>query len=284
MRISPLFSSLQRFQPQKLALGVFDGFHLGHQSLCHYADSLLSLYPHPKSVLGAPHSGYLTLAQERGLFFSKCYLLHFDQRIAALSAQDFLDQLHQHLKFNGLVIGYDFCCGSKRQGDIDFISAWCAQQSVSLDVVSCYELDGVAVKSETIRHTLKSGNFNQAITYLGHPYVLSGPVVKGDGRGKALGFPTANLKIDAEKCLPCAGVYQAYLNLDDKRFKAIVYIGSKPTFSGQKQSIEVHILDLNQDLYGQHLVIFLTKEIRKECRFENQAALIKQIKMDIASL
>eukprot|EP01047_Picozoa_sp_COSAG01_P050375 COSAG01_NODE_5089_length_4494_cov_2.160865_5_plen_212_part_00 len=210
--------------------------------------------------------------------------MHFDTHVSALQAGLFLEKLQQQLQFTGLVVGYDFHFGANREGSPQFAQAWCEQRGLSFYEVPCFKQEDKAVKSGLIRQTLAAGNFQLALDYLGHAYVLSGKVVPGDGRGKSLGFPTANLAIHPEKCCPLPGVYRATVKALAKTLTAIVYIGSKPTFSGQGQHVEVHIPDFDADLYGQHLQLLLDKQIRGEKHFNNKDELIKQIKIDLEQL
>ena len=277
-------SSNGTFSCGRLALGVFDGFHLGHQQLAKKADSLLSIFPHPKTIVRNEECDYLSFPEERLALFKQSYILEFTVQVAALSAQDFLAALHSQLSPTGYVVGYDFRFGSDREGDARFLKQWCLQHKLSFECIDCYKLSNKAVKSGYIRTLINEGDFNRAVEMLGHPYLIRGCVIKGDGRGKNLGFPTANLKLPKTKCCPQPGVYGAYISIQNQKRVAIVYIGSKPTFEGSACSVEVHIPGFNGDLYGQSLNVYLTGFIRSEQQFSSSHELISQIQRDIATL
>lgn len=267
-----------------LGLGVFDGFHLGHQSLANHCDSLLSIYPHPRHVIFNEQKEYLMLKNERNWFFNRTFILNFNTFVASLKPEEFLTKLCHYLQPSGFVIGYDFHFGAQRLGTPDFLKAWCKKNNLDCIVVPKVTLKDLDVKSGFIRKLISQGSFNQAIDYLGHHYCLTGKVIHGDKRGSRLGFPTANLDIDSDKCLFLPGVYLAKWHDHGIDRPAIVYMGTKPTFKGSQKSVEVHVPNFSGNLYGQILKISVYKQIRNEQNFESKEALIAQINKDISQL
>ncbi|MEK9657566.1 MAG: riboflavin biosynthesis protein RibF [bacterium] len=267
-----------------LGLGVFDGCHLAHQELAKHCDTLLSLFPHPRMVLGNESCQYLSMPEERKVFYERSLVLRFTPEVATLSALSFLEKLCHQLSPTGFVVGYDFRFGHQREGDASFLRDWAKDRGLSCRIVPCFRYHDTVVKSGVIRTAIREGKFDWAVTLLGHPYVVTGDVITGDGRGKSLGFPTANLSLAPEKLLPAPGVYAARLISPFKDHSAIVYVGSKPTFSGKGQHLEVHVPNFEGSLYHQRLQLGLYKHIRDEKVFASRDALISQIKQDLEAL
>mgnify|MGYP000500929870 FL=1 len=268
---------------KRLGLGVFDGYHLGHQAIGKQADALLTFHPHPAIVLQKKSDlKYLSTTDELRALYPNLLSLTFNEALSKLDPEDFLNTvIMSNIRPEELVVGHDFRFGYKGKGTASLLKDWGLSCGIQVHVVDEVSYQGRAVHSSLIRDELQHGDVNVAIALLGHPYLIQAPVIKGEQRGTALGFPTANLDISPSKCLPKPGVYKGRVELPGNTHKAMIYIGSKPTFQGKLPSVEVHLLEFNADLYGQRLSVHISKRLRDEQSFESKEALIKQIEADI---
>ena len=261
---------LHGFKPESsidtLGIGVFDGFHRGHQAISSQCDTLLSFHPHPALVLGKKKDlTYITLPDELEFFTPHLITLEFSESTSKLSAEDFFNHIILSvLKPRKIVVGFDFKFGFKQQGTTNLLNEWCDKHSIEFECIEPFQYNNIIVKSSQIRSLLINDKFNDAIEFLGHDYLIKGTVIQGEGRGKKLGFPTANIKVREKKLIPHHGVYAGYVALNERHLPAGIYIGNKPTFENINTSIEVHIINFNQDLYGQDLNVFLTHKIRDD--------------------
>jgi riboflavin kinase/FMN adenylyltransferase len=283
-----------------ITIGSFDGVHIGHQAiirqLINGAQSaglpsvVVTFHPHPAVVLGkVKQASYLTSPNERAALlgeFGVDYVvtLPFDQQLAELSALDFMRLLTDHLGVRHLCIGYDFALGRDREGNVERLKEIGAQLDFDVKVFDpVFNGEGNPVSSSLIRQRLAEGQLAKAVSLLGRHYRVEGKVVHGDGRGKQLGFPTANLEIWPERLLPPSGVYATKVWIDENCYPAIANLGFRPTFVNQQTFpiLEVHVMEWKRDLYGQTIQIDFIDRIRDEMRFSSVEALITQIKMDI---
>jgi riboflavin kinase / FMN adenylyltransferase len=282
-----------------LTIGSFDGVHLGHQELirelnkkAHEDGSLsvvLSFYPHPAVVLrGKKGPFYLTTPDERAILLDELgtdvVITHpFTSEIAQTSAHDFIEYLKSHLVFQQLWVGNDFALGHGREGNVDTLKLLGKEFGYLVQVIQPVVFDGQKVSSSQIRNLIFGGNIERANKLLGRAYRLSGVVVHGDGRGRLIGIPTANLEINDEKLIPGAGVYACKAEINGKQWQAAVNIGIRPTFDSPDQlsHVEAHLLDYSQDLYGQQIYIDFISRLRGEQRFPSVQALIDQVHSDI---
>jgi riboflavin kinase/FMN adenylyltransferase len=282
-----------------LTIGSFDGVHLGHQSLVRNLTSLahdagapavaLSFYPHPAIVLGKRNDPfYLTSPEEKADVMRSLeldYLINhpFNRQVASTSAQEFLNYLHQHLKFRHLWVGPDFALGRGREGNIPTLSRLGEQFGFDLHVIDPILNGGEAISSSRIRQAISQGDLAMANLWLGRPFRLTGEVIHGDGRGRALGVPTANLAIWDDHAIPKPGVYICRAYHGSTTRGAVTNVGYRPTFENQpdKPMIEAFLLDFDQDIYGQTLQIDFLHRLRDEVRFPDVQALIDQMHVDI---
>ena len=272
----------------KLGLGIFDGFHKGHRVLADSANTIMTLYPHPATVLGYENVLHLTTLEELQDLYPHVLSLKFSKQIAVLSKEAFLKALVAELNPIKIVVGYDYHFGKDRSGDIPYLNKFCKEQGILLEVVEPVGND-IPFKSSKIRSFIRSGEFDKAIQWLGHDYPLFGKVVKGDGRGASLGFPTANISVPENKLVPDKGVYTGTVSCCDFPPRpAMIYIGSKPTFnkneSIEKTDIEVFIPGFKGSLYGEELKVYIDKFVRGEQKFESKETLITQINSDLGAL
>jgi riboflavin kinase/FMN adenylyltransferase len=287
--------------PTIVAVGMFDGVHLGHQHLlrrlvkaageCGCVPTVLTFFPHPDVVLGrASGRYYLTTPEQRAAMLGKLgaelVVTHpFNDEVRQVRAADFVDQLLQHLKLHTLWVGADFALGYKREGNVAFLRAQGLEKGFNLEVVELVTNDdsGQIINSSGIRTALADGDIEQANRWLGRPYRLEGEVVHGDGRGRTIGFPTANIDVWEEKMLPKKGVYAGWVHLNGEVFMAAANIGNRPTFNGKIITVEAYLLDFDRDIYGQHVIFEVVEFLRPELKFNIVEDLVVQIHRDVAT-
>jgi riboflavin kinase/FMN adenylyltransferase len=291
---------LARLSPDKdmlLAIGVFDGVHLGHKYLISQLikqarqQSLLSVVvtfrQHPQEVL-PPQSKlpFLTDLAERSNLLKNEGIeaiipLSFTDELAQLTARQFVSLLKKYLRMRGLVIGPDFALGRNREGNADTLRVLGQEMDFTVTVVPPVMINGEAVSSTAIREALASGDMKKVQGLAGRPFSLHGQVVTGTGRGIKLGFPTANLDIDLEQAVPVDGVYATWAYISGKAYPSMAYIGKKPTFGGSERKVEVYVPDYHDDLCGHELKIDIVERLRGEERFNTAEELKKQITEDV---
>jgi len=265
-----------------LGIGVFDGLHLGHQEILQHSSHLITFSPHPDLVLGKNNAiKLITTLLELRHYVPNLEVIAFNQEIAKLSAESFLNRFILPLSPQKIITGYDFMFGHNKEGDTEFLARWATQHNISFQKIDAVTFQNKPIKSSAIREWLKT-DFNLAVKALGHSYLIQGEVIHGVGRGKRLGFPTANLKIPAQKCLPATGVYKASVEINGRYYDAMAYIGNKPTFGDHEIGLEVYILNYDNDLYNQKINVFLEYFVRPDTKFESKEALVAQINADIA--
>ncbi|NJD60452.1 MAG: bifunctional riboflavin kinase/FMN adenylyltransferase [Anaerolineales bacterium] len=295
------FTSLQGVNISNtwLTIGSFDGIHIGHQKLINALNSeahgngaksaVLTFHPHPAVILrGRSGAFYLTTPEEKlalldGLGVDIVITHPFTYELSQSSAREYLTYLKNHLGFNLLWVGHDFALGKGREGNIEFLKAHEAEFGYKLHVEEPVKDDGQVVSSSLIRNLLTMGNISEAGRMLGRPYQVTGVVVQGDGRGKKIGIPTANLETGTEKLIPCAGVYACYAELDGKKLLAAVNVGTRPTFENTDHlsHVEAYILDFSDDLYNRKLSLIFIERLRGEERFQSIDELLAQIHTDV---
>jgi len=298
MRHHRSFEELQ-IDKSWLTIGSFDGVHHGHQEILKYLTSdenkwqrpvvVLSFFPHPAIVLGRRQEPfYINTPDERAALLFGCGADHvitqtFDLDLAKMPAITFVESLQRHLGFEKLVVGPDFTLGHKREGDIQYLRTLGKNLGYSVDMISPYQIGDVVVSSSNIRKFLKDGFVNRAALFLGRPFFLKGTVVRGDARGRLIGFPTANLDTWDERAVPKPGVYACMVNLGDTNFKAVTNIGYRPTFNNKPENplVETHLLNFNGDIYGDEIQIDFIQRLRDEIRFPGIDYLMSQIEKDI---
>jgi riboflavin kinase / FMN adenylyltransferase len=269
-------------RPRRVAVGVFDGVHLGHREVISGSDAVLTFEPHPLAILQPDAAPKLltrldTKAElvER-LGARELVVIPFDDAFAAQSAQDFVDRvLVESLGATHVSVGRNFRFGHKAAGDAALLQS---DERFETTVHELVEVEGETVSSSHIRGLVAAGEVAHAIDFLGRPFQVRGEVVRGDGRGRELGFPTANLVPDERLVRPDQGVYACRV---DGRAAAI-NIGVRPQFeTGRGVLIEAHLIDFEGDLYGQELRIEFLQRLRGEKLFGSVDALVKQIGQDV---
>ena len=193
-------------------------------------------------------------------------------------------RLKSHLGLSHLCVGHDFALGKNREGNVQALRHLGESLGYQLQVIPPYKIDGKVVSSSRIRACLVKGDVKQCSRLLGRPYQIKGKVIPGDGRGKTIGIPTANLSIWSKRALPQAGVYVCKAHVNGIGWGAVTNIGLRPTFEEQSnfQRVETHVLDFDKDIYGQEIQLDFISYIRAERRFEGAGALVEQIQVDIS--
>jgi riboflavin kinase/FMN adenylyltransferase len=267
---------------RRVAVGTFDGVHLGHREVIRGSDSVLTFDPHPVSVVAPQHAPKLLTSLEvkaelvGALGVRELIVIPFDHTFAHRSANEFVEEvLVETLGAIQVSVGENFRFGHKAQGDRRLLAA---EERFATTVHPLLEVDGEVVSSSHIRGLVLAGEVHQAARFLGAPFQLRGEVVHGDERGRELGFPTANLIPDEELVCPGHGVYAC---LADGR-PAAVSIGVRPTFTtGRGELIEAYLLDFEGDLYGSELRLEFLQRLRGERRFDTAEDLVEQMRRDV---
>ncbi|MEA2481918.1 MAG: riboflavin kinase / adenylyltransferase [Thermoleophilaceae bacterium] len=283
MKTVPLHDARPREdRPRKVAIGTFDGVHLGHREVIRDMDTVLTFDPHPLAVI-APHALpklLQTFPLKRdliaGLGVEELVVIPFDRSFAEQSAEQFVeDVLIGRLGASHVSVGENFRFGKGAKGDVDFLRA---RSEFETRVVPLVEVAGETVSSSRIRGLVAAGEVQSAGEFLGGPFLFEGEVVHGDKRGRTLGMPTANLVPDDLLAVPGHGVYAGWAG----GHPAAINVGVRPTFqTGRGLLIEAFLLDFDGDLYGQMLRVAFTKRLRGEKRFESVDALVEQMRRDV---
>jgi riboflavin kinase/FMN adenylyltransferase len=284
-----------------VAIGVFDGVHLGHQQVIrqtmadamqHDALSVVVTFDrHPNSIVAPertppliyPLAKRLSVIESLGV--NATYLIEFTKEFSLIHAEEFVRNLARDFKnIQSICVGSNFTFGHKRSGNVELLRTLGKELNFQVHGLASVALDGQPVSSTRVREVIRAGNFDEANQMLGRPYSLCGRIVKGDGIGRKIGFATANLNVES-LALPPTGVYAARAQLNDKPFRAAVNIGYRPTLSSPtpKLQVEAHLLDFNADIYGETMELTFVRKLRNEQKFPSTAALHDQIAKDIES-
>jgi riboflavin kinase / FMN adenylyltransferase len=282
-----------------LTLGNFDGVHLGHQAIVRRAVDeargvggqvvILTFHPHPVAVLApdkAPpllQSLHDRLALLRDLGVDVAVIQRFTPSFAALDPEAFVrDYLGGHLELLHVVVGHNVSFGHARAGTVDTLRALGARHGFAVDAVGPVTVGEAQVSSSAVRRLVAAGDVRRARTLLGRPFALRGRVVRGEQRGRTLGFPTANLHHRPGVLLPADGVYAVRATLDGGMRPAVLNVGVRPTFGVLRRTVEAYVLDFDGDLYGRWLSLQLIERLRGEQRFSGPDALRDAIAADVA--
>jgi riboflavin kinase/FMN adenylyltransferase len=286
-------------EPICATIGNFDGVHLGHQAILASVNRaakrssapslLISFDPHPLAVV-APSRGPKLLQTRRQKLetlettgLDGILMLPFDRELAALTGEEFFGSyLAARLRFATVHVGSNFRFGRTREGDIKLLQTIGAELSFSVVAVPPVTVDGETVSSSAIRVAIEEGDVVKARAFLGRPFAVTGEVVRGDGRGRALDFPTANIAVENET-VPRRGVYVTETMAFGSRFPSITNVGVRPTFGGTALMVESHLINVDEDLYGERLEVRFLARLRDEVKFAGPAELADQIARDQAA-
>ena len=297
MRIEQELEQAQIDGESVLTIGVFDGVHRGHQRLIAKvvaeakangaAAGVVTFRNHPDSVLNPNfRPQYITSVAERtrlmeGLGVDFVVPVTFDREVAGLRARRFVELLSSSLRMRGLVVGPDFAMGYKREGNVEALSTLGAELGFSVSVVDLLSDGGDAVHSTSIRNALADGNVKDVAKKLGRNFSISGTVVRGDKRGRTLGFPTANIEVGPDMVVPGNGIYATLAFVDGERHIAATSIGTRPTFDGKGRTIEAFLLEFDSNLYNRELRLEFVQRLRDELKFDSVDALLEQMELDV---
>lgn len=291
---------VQRQNRSALTVGTFDGVHRGHQFILDELKrqaariggitTVVTFHPHPRLVLhrdDRPPLKILTTPEEKidilaSLGIDRLVILPFTVEFSKTGSIEFVRRfLWQGVGFQVFVIGHDHGFGKNREGDVHTLQELAQELGFGVVEVPPYTVDGVVVSSTKVRRLLQEGRVAEAAKLLGRPYRLEARVVTGEGRGRQLDFPTANLKPLAEdKLVPGDGVYAVFVYLDGEQHSGMLNIGVRPTFGGDQKTIEVHVHDFDSDLGGQILRVDFIQRIRDERHFPSPDLLQQQLRED----
>jgi riboflavin kinase / FMN adenylyltransferase len=302
MRVFEGLKDVEKISHPVVTIGTFDGVHLGHQQILRQLITaskeqsgesvLFTFYPHPRMVLNGDHHGLQLIQtqeekieklQRTGL--QNLIIFPFSLDFAMLTAYQFLKEiLVGRIGARTIIIGYDHQFGNDREGNIDFMRRYASEFGYKVIEIPAETINEMNVSSTKIRQAILDGDLEQANRFLGAPFCLNGKVIQGNQIGRTLHFPTANLHIeDTTKIIPANGVYAVEVVHKGSLFSGMMNIGERPTIVTNKgRTLEVHIFDFEEDLYGQTLTVRLLKRTRSEQIFPNLEALSQQLKKDEA--
>ena len=280
IKVTPLPEAEPR--DRHVAVGVFDGVHLGHREVIDEADTVLTFDPHPIRVIHPEAAPKLIMPFEvkrdviEGLGVKEMVIIPFDREFASIPAEGFVEQvLIDRLGATRVSVGENFRFGAKAKGDPEMLGK---RPEFETRVVPLIEVDGETVSSTRVRALIAAGDAEGAMRCLGAPFILQGEVVSGDKRGRELGFPTANVVPDDELVPPGHGVFAAFAN----GHPAAVNVGVRPTFeTGRGLLVEAYLIDHEEDLYGRQLRVAFIKRLRGERRFPSAEELVSQMHRDV---
>lgn len=305
MKVIRSLSELKNEKIKNVAIsfGNFDGFHLGHQKLVHEQQLkasqmnlelvIVTFNPHPKKILREKDEPFLLASREKKnqlLADSGCQWLveiPFTRDFSTQSALEFLQGhiLECHL-VKAIFLGWDFAFGANKAGDSDTVRAICdelrAHDPVHIETFPAYQFNDVFISSSLIRQELSLGYVDKVHSMLGRYFSISGLVVKGQGRGRIIGIPTANLSFSEDIIIPKGGVYSTVTTIKGMKYRSVTNIGHNPTFNVSRSiSVETHLLDFDEFIYGDVLEVHFVKRLRDEKKFSSVNDLLDQIKKDI---
>lgn len=280
-----------------VVLGAFDGYHIGHQKLFSIAADMavrektgwavVSFTPHPKVVLMHERVSLLFTDEEKRtlkelLSIPTMVQFPFTSQLSSMDPEKFFSYMNSEIGVSGVVVGENFRFGRCRSGDTYTLMDICETMDIPFKSVPPVTMDGVVVSSTLIRNLISRGKMLDAIDRLGYPFFMRGCVVEGYRRGRKMGIPTANLSFPSIKIIPKPGVYAGATYLNGEWLPAAISIGNNPTFGDvSEERVEVHVLDRQEDLYGQILYVVFFERLRSEHRFPDPSKLICQLKGDI---
>lgn len=283
-----------------MTIGTFDGVHLGHKTIIKNVirharlfkrkSIVLTFDPNPLEFFGPGGQSITTLEEKieimRGFNADVLILLKFTRKFALLSSEQFVKKVLLHLAPREVIVGSSHTFGREGKGNAVLLRKTGKFYNFKVTIANLRKLNGKYLNSTVIRSLIRQGKMEGVKTALGRYFSLTGKIVKGTGRGKALGFPTANLKIPSSKILPQKGVYAGYVWIAGRRYKGAINVGCRPTFAKRLNSprVEVFIIGFKGKLYGRILKVDFVRKIRDEKKFNNVEALKLQIKRDILKL
>lgn len=284
-------------KPWCVALGSFDGVHLGHRKLIELlikeaeffgtGSMVYTFNTHPRKILMPDKHIYLITDNEKraeiieGLGVDMLYLEDFNN-VRDMSAEAFVKNiLVERFGVKSVVIGYNYRFGTKGEGNADILRQFGEKYGFKVNIVGAVEVDGHTVSSSLIRHIIRSGSVDKVAYYLGRDFSVHGKVIYGKQNGEVMGIKTANIEVKKDITLPKKGVYYTTTMVSGKQYKSISNIGFNPTFDGESLSVETHLIDFCDNIYGEEIEIFFHLHKRDEIKFKTMEELVRQIRSDI---
>lgn len=298
LKIYKSLDFLEGIKNPVLTIGTFDGVHHGHKAIIKKVNEiaqkidgesvLLTFYPHPRKILfGDDSVRLITTIEEKAELLREQGIQHFvvypfTREFSRMSSLEYVrDIVVNGIGAKVVVVGYDHHFGRNREGGMEQLLEFSKLYDFEVNEISAEQIDNISVSSSKIRVAIEEGDMELANSFLTQPFALNGIVVKGDGIGRTLGFPTANLQIPSEKILPKDGVYAVDVIVAATKYKGLMNIGSRPTIKvSEEHRIEVHIFDFHQDIYGENIKVDVLKKIRNEKHFASLEELKHQIHND----
>lgn len=297
--ISSLEEAVGRFSHPVVAVGNFDGVHRGHQAIIEQAVDIaegidapciaVTFDPHPQLVLGSKRDRFLLSPLDEklrlfsGLTLDGVVVLPFDRAFAATEPEDYIQSVYvRGFQVREIVVGFSHAFGRGGKGDTTFLRTSGLKHGFGVTVVPPFRIGEHVVGSSLIRNQISSGRIALATDLLGHPFRITGTVVRGEGRGRKLNYPTANIgQIDAWQMLPGHGVYAVRVSIRDNDYEGVMNVGVRPTFGSDKERCEIHILDFGEDIYDSSITFAVEEKIRDERKFDGIESLKQQIAKDV---
>ncbi|HPU29661.1 MAG TPA: bifunctional riboflavin kinase/FAD synthetase [Syntrophorhabdaceae bacterium] len=299
MKIFYSVNEMDKFPNPVLTIGNYDGIHIGHRQIIkkvfdlakkiNGTSMLMTFEPHPLSILKpekligriTPFHVKKRIIEENGI--EVMIVVNFNDELRQMTPEDFFNKiLLDKIGIQALIVGYDFKFGKGGAGNIHTLKTLCESAGIYFESVDAITFEGDKVGSNRIRKLLIEGNVYRASRLLGNWYSIEGRVIKGEGRGNKLGFPTINIETGYE-IIPKEGVYITEVELDGKIYPSVTNIGFNPTFEGKRLSIETHIIDFTGDIYGKDVILYFHERIRTEIKFNDVEELKRQIQTDVNS-
>lgn len=297
MQIHRDLSRLPSFKNAVVTIGSFDGVHAGHQEILKRVNAqareingesiLITFHPHPRHVVYPDDNSLklLTTVEEKAGLLEQYHLDHmvvvnFTEAFSKQTPDEYIKNfLIEKFQPKKIVIGYDHKFGNKRAGNIDYLKRFESEFGYTVEEISKQAIEDIAISSTKVRRQLTAGDIENATSLLNHRFTVTGIVVKGKQIGTGIGFPTANVQVkEVHKLIPAVGIYAVLVNVKDKQYQGMLYIGK--SLDNEKQSIEVNIFDFNEDLYNQQIQLEFVAFIREDQRFHNIEELRFQLEKD----
>ena len=295
-----IFQNLKEYhtsKPLALSLGMFDGVHLGHQSILKklneiatsqdFESGILTFWPHPRLIFNPEfdlkllnnYDEKVHQLEKNGV--QNLFLQNFDEEFRNLSGEEFVKQiLVEKLNVKYLIIGHDHTFGKDKSGDFQLLKVMSQEFDFEVQQLEAIQLEHTNISSTKIRNALQNGEILKANEMLGYSYPISGKVIHGKKIGRTIGFPTANVEINAHKLLPKKGAYIVEVEIAGNYHTGMASIGTNPTVNGKKLSLEVYVLDFNEDLYDQNITLYFRDFLHDEIKFSTLENLIERLKED----
>lgn len=299
MKIYNNLAEFKRLDHAVVTIGTYDGVHFGHRKiisrLCDLAKSnggesvILTFFPHPRLIIDPENQDLkmINTIEEKAEMLEKLGVDHliitpFTRDFSNLSPDEYIREiLVDTIGLKNLIVGYDHRFGKNRSGGMKELLESASKLGFEVEQIDEQDINDVAVSSTKIRESLLNGNVALAATYLGYPFSLYGPVIKGDKIGRTIGFPTANIFIEqAYKLIPSDGIYAVTISMENQHYRGMAYIGQRPTINGMTRNIEVNIFDFDREIYGQYIKMNFMEFLRHDVKFTGLEALKIQLQKD----